>query len=341
MRHIPEAELHAYLDQALSRSQCVEIERHLAGCTTCQSHRDAIAGLRDQTTALLARLGPPLVLPPPYATLEARFAERQQSRRRWIANGAWAASLVGAALLGWGLNPAPAPFVAAGNAGSPTPNVAASSAPRADSGTHDIAARVTLPVRARTEAPPRHEPRLMRVRQTETEPAATWGFARAVETDPSAVYGASAPDQATSATVAADAPDFSTQPVSTPPELAGLWRTVVPDSVIRARGADVPRVPGLAVVQMRVQPGEGAEDGDVTAVDQVLATGELIRTIAGPAGRVGSLVDERSQGDSVVPPGGSRVTVTFRQGDRMVAVTGPSDALGSLLSRVNTPRRRY
>ena len=26
MRHIPEDELHAYLDQGLSRSQCVEIE---------------------------------------------------------------------------------------------------------------------------------------------------------------------------------------------------------------------------------------------------------------------------------------------------------------------------
>ena len=32
MRHIPEDELHAYLDQALSRSQCVEIESHLAAC---------------------------------------------------------------------------------------------------------------------------------------------------------------------------------------------------------------------------------------------------------------------------------------------------------------------
>src|SRR5215204_5547860 len=28
MRHIPEEELHAYLDQGLSRSQCVEIESH-------------------------------------------------------------------------------------------------------------------------------------------------------------------------------------------------------------------------------------------------------------------------------------------------------------------------
>ena len=43
MRHIPEEELHAYLDQALSRSQCVEIESHLAACPSCQSLRDGIA----------------------------------------------------------------------------------------------------------------------------------------------------------------------------------------------------------------------------------------------------------------------------------------------------------
>jgi anti-sigma factor RsiW len=59
MRHIPEEELHAYLDQGLSRSQCVEIESHLAVCPSCQAARDGIAALRDRTTALLARLAPP------------------------------------------------------------------------------------------------------------------------------------------------------------------------------------------------------------------------------------------------------------------------------------------
>jgi anti-sigma factor RsiW len=48
MRHIPEDELHAYLDQALSRSQCVEIESHLAGCPSCRATRDGIAALRDR-----------------------------------------------------------------------------------------------------------------------------------------------------------------------------------------------------------------------------------------------------------------------------------------------------
>src|SRR3954453_21720454 len=64
MRHIPEEELHAYLDQGLSRSQCVEIESHLAACPACQSERDSIAALRDRPTALLAKLAPPALSHP-------------------------------------------------------------------------------------------------------------------------------------------------------------------------------------------------------------------------------------------------------------------------------------
>src|SRR5512147_2742200 len=101
VRHIPEDELHAYLDQALSRSQCVEIERHLARCPRCQAARDDIAALRDRTTALLARVGPPPIIPPAFETLMARAAGRQQRRWRWIRAGAWAASVSGVLVLGW------------------------------------------------------------------------------------------------------------------------------------------------------------------------------------------------------------------------------------------------
>ena len=48
MLHIPEDELHAYLDQALSRSQAVEIECHLAECRRCQVERDRAAAVRDR-----------------------------------------------------------------------------------------------------------------------------------------------------------------------------------------------------------------------------------------------------------------------------------------------------
>ena len=46
MSHIPEDELHAYLDQALGRLRCVEIESHLAECTRCRDARDGIAAIR-------------------------------------------------------------------------------------------------------------------------------------------------------------------------------------------------------------------------------------------------------------------------------------------------------
>src|SRR3990170_7221085 len=101
MRHIPEEELHAYLDQGLSRSQCVEIESHLAGCSSCRATRDGIAALRDRTTALLSRLAPPRRFPPTFETLRGLAAQRVHTRRRRVRARAWAASLVAALGLGW------------------------------------------------------------------------------------------------------------------------------------------------------------------------------------------------------------------------------------------------
>src|ERR671916_542643 len=101
MRHIPEDELHAYLDQGLSRSQAVEIESHLAGCSSCRATRDAIAALRDRTTALLATLSPPRRFAPAFEVLQERAADRASIRRRRLRIGAWAASLLAAVGLGW------------------------------------------------------------------------------------------------------------------------------------------------------------------------------------------------------------------------------------------------
>jgi hypothetical protein len=135
-------------------------------------------------------------------------------------------------------------------------------------------------------------------------------------------------------------PDLIAQPVGSDLAMPGLWRTILPDSAAPQATGDLPRVPGLPVVQMRVQPGKGGTE--VTAVDQLLESGEVIRTIAGPAVRVGSLV-EKEPSAALSAGGGTsgRMTVTIRQGDQMVAVTGPSQALGSLLSRVDIKRRRY
>jgi len=103
MRHIPEEELHAYLDQALSRAQAVEIESHLAGCARCRMERDAIAGLRDRTTALLATLAPARSIQrPAWAELRRRHHLTTARRARIIRAGVWAASLVAAIGLGYG-----------------------------------------------------------------------------------------------------------------------------------------------------------------------------------------------------------------------------------------------
>lgn len=101
MRHIPEEELHAYLDQALSRSQAVEIESHLAQCVGCCSARDDIARLRDRTTALLARLGPGTIPLPPFDVIRRRAVLAAERRRALLRHAAWAASVVAALGLGW------------------------------------------------------------------------------------------------------------------------------------------------------------------------------------------------------------------------------------------------
>ncbi len=101
MPHIPEDELHAYLDQALGRLRCVEIESHLADCTRCRDARDGIAALRDRTTALLARLAPRRPTTRPYAEVRRRAQLRILRQQRILARLAWAASIVLALGIGW------------------------------------------------------------------------------------------------------------------------------------------------------------------------------------------------------------------------------------------------
>lgn len=103
MRHIPEEELHAYLDQALSRAQAVEIESHLAGCARCRAERDGIAGLRDRTTALLATLAPQgAVQRPSWNELRRRHLAHAARRANLLRGAVWAASLLAAIGLGYG-----------------------------------------------------------------------------------------------------------------------------------------------------------------------------------------------------------------------------------------------
>jgi anti-sigma factor RsiW len=337
VRHIPEEELHAYLDQALSRSQCVEIERHLARCARCQGDRDAIAALRDRTTELLARLGPPPIVPPALETLRARREAQIQRRRRWLINAAWAASIAGAAVLGWQVNwrarhdPG---LVAVSPSPRPLPAISSFSPSLAP-----VAFGVPVPAQ-RTADRTTPSRRLVQVSPA-PEQARLGRAATAVNSDPTGTLADRPGETLAMASAPIDVPELMAQPVRGDPGLRGLWRTILPDSAGPSPTGDVPRVPGLPVVQLRVQPGTGG--ADVTAIDQLLESGEVIRTIAGPANRVGSLIQAEAPGSTApdADQSSARMTVTIRQGDRMVAVTGPSQALGSLLSRVNLKRRRY
>ena len=129
MPHIPEDELHAYLDQALGRLRCVEIESHLAECTRCRDARDGIAALRDRTTALLARLAPRRTLVPPYGEIRRRAQLRLLQHRRIAAGLAWAASVVLALGIGWTASTlyrgsaAPVPFAGAPVTRAETPRL--------------------------------------------------------------------------------------------------------------------------------------------------------------------------------------------------------------------------
>lgn len=332
VRHIPDDELHAYLDQALSRSQAIEIERHLARCPTCQSRRDEAAALRDRTTAILARLGsPPSVVAPPFEELRARHAAGVARRARWMRRAAVAAGVAGLAL---GLTVWRRPPVHEAALAAPPVAAAPSTRPAASDAAPVAAPPIAVATPVSPAAPRRSlAPRLVQVGSGSSEGALL--VAKAVETDPPGAAAGpvaeSAPELPTDLRV--EDVNVEASPVSSEPGLAGLWRTV-PVGAGEAEAAGLPIVPGLAVVRLRMQP--GATGAEVVAVDQQLESGEIVRTIVGPATQVAGIVARDAATDST----SGRVTFTIRQADRMVAVTGPAEAVTALLQRVNG-RRRY
>lgn len=359
MRHIPDDELHAYLDQALSRSQCVEIERHLAGCPSCQVQRDEAAALRDRTTAILTPLAPDLVIPPSYSDLEARYRVGHARHLRWVRGAAWAATTVFGLGLGWQANhlvhrvagPRPAPSTVAtlaGETGAHLPATAA--APETSNKTPaPVPAPAPVPERSRSKARagtqpaerPAPEHRLVRMPGGSALDPELSSFSAPSLTSrvPIVATGGMAgpPDQFPELEVSG----LPAQLTAFDGDLSGVWRAVAPDSVGTVPTTDVARVPGLPVIQWRVQA--GGESGDLNAVDQLLDNGQLIRTISGPADRVAALVEAEESSAARRQFAGTpadRMTVTVRQGSRMLAVTGPAQALGALLSRV-TGGRRY
>ncbi|MEO6057294.1 MAG: zf-HC2 domain-containing protein [Gemmatimonadales bacterium] len=363
MRHIPEDELHAYLDQGLSRTQCVEIESHLAACPSCQALRDGIAAMRDRTTALLARLAPPRGFRPAFEVLRARAADAADRRRRRLHLTAWAASLVAAVGLGWGASS----IARSGPRARPeTPAVAAVSAPSGPSravqpreaSSEAGEAQAADPQVARAPSRPSAGPSAPRVRV-----AAMAGSPR--DSDAGARTGRPAPNPA-AAESAAVAKRAATLSVLNPTpaleltrlerpsgaaelELGGMWRTVSWDGAKAEAGERLPHIDGLPVVQVQVQSGEQSAR-PVMVVAQQLSSGQVIRTIEGPATDVSHLLSRRAMAevDSLFLPADSSVVGTdashamaMQRGDRMLAITGnlPSDSLRAMIRRLNAEMR--
>lgn len=267
MRHIPEEELHAYLDQALSRSQCVEIEHHLAGCHACRAERDGIAALRDRTTALLVAAAPRRIRPRPFAHLSAAHIERASRRSRLLRGAGWAASVVAAIGLGWGLNQWSTTGAASTGqaAGEPAP---AASQP------------LETPIRANNPA------------QVATTAAPARPVAAPARPEPSPAESAIVeppppPRPATSELASLAGTSAANEPV-----LTGVWRTVAWTNSQAEQEEWVPRVDGVPVVQVKQrQAPQGGRP--ITLVTQILANGEMISTVEGPATEVAALLSQQ------------------------------------------------
>lgn len=309
MSHISEEELHAYLDQALSRSRCVVIESHLASCVVCQSERDAIAALRDRTTLLLGTLAPPRRIPPALEELSRRYAVAEPQRQR-TRRFLWAASLIGALGVGYGLR-------ALGTSNSAKPVALATPAAAvvpAGAISTAIATNTIIPASMRPLRPSRPkadssvpvQPVTLASHHPAAAPHSTETSSAALPTDPG-------------------------------PGLQGVWRTVPWDHAEDVAGQAPARVEGLPVEEVQVQPSHQA-GSPMMVVAQRLSSGEVIQTIEGPAADVSQLLSRR--GDGGLDSAGRPAEVVQR-GDRMLVVTGelPPDSLRAMVRRVNAAMR--
>ena len=344
MPHIPEDELHAYLDQALSRSQCVEIESHLAACPRCQSMRDGIAALRDRTTALLAVLAPPVTLPPGIETIRARANGVVHVRQRAMRAGIWAASLMAALGLGWTANRWLGDREASGvdQASGVGPDSAAAQLPSGpdSSRASSPSPLATETVAQRVPTPAQREPRL-------NPPAATT-FTQATREDtataPRFIQSAAVdplpqPDPDSLGFASSNSAVLSNGQGLGEMVTESMWRIVTMGDAEQESGAPVASVPGLPVVQVKVQ---GVQPNErIVAVEQQLATGEVIRTIEGPAAQMSDLLarDGQRAGQGQAPVNAMEALMTMRFGDRMVALRGPADSVRALMNRLAVPKK--
>jgi len=334
MRHIPEDELHAYLDQALSRSQCVEIECHLARCRHCQRSRDEVAAVRDRITSLLAAASlSRRPSAPPFTELVARHEARVAAARidwgRVARRGALAAGLVAALATGWLgrslLFPgSPAESLAADVPGAS--ETKSSSATGLDAGRQLVAMSDVGPLERLANEP------------DEIERVLPAPAARAEQPRAAAVMPAPATGTLTLQVASFEAADEG--PGLT---LPGLSQTVDWYQAYSVTGGNLPRIDGLPVVDVQVQPTVG-DARPLVVVAQQHPSGRLIKTIEGPEEQVSALVDAQQNAGRF---NASTATLTppdylvdangrTRRGLRVAMVTGglPADTLNALVKTI-------
>jgi Putative zinc-finger len=333
VRHIPEDELHAYLDQALSRTQCVEIECHLAECHRCAVERDRAAAVRDRVTALLAETTPrPVILAPPLEQLRARgqaiATRRRQVRTRWIQGTLVAASLMGAIAAGWLARGALRVSAAADQTEMAAQTVAEPAPPA------ERTLTAVTPIQAATDsnalrgqASPSQQP------PVHADAAPGVQLAAAPPRDPR-VTATPVAVQVTSLSPADDEPAVPFE---------GLWQSVDWQEAQALTGGNVPYINGLTVIDVQVQRASD-DERPIVVVSQQHPAGGVIRTIEGPFERVEALVAKgagrrlNTSAASFTPPdylsdgkGGTK------RGLRILAVTGsfPADSLNALAQQID------
>jgi hypothetical protein len=281
MRHVPEEELHAYLDQALSRSQCVEIETQLARCGRCREVRDDAAALRDRTTALLASLTPrPLILPPPMAELMSRrpisVVPRLSVRSRRL--GLLAAGVLGAVGAGWLARSVTLPI----SADMPVPIATALPAGPVSTPITTVERIVEAP-EPQTESQPR---RLELAHKPPTAPSEP--IAPAPELTLASAVAPAGEESVGASTMPV------VRPVANPAGFDRLWRSVEWEEALVLAGGSLPFINGLPVLGVLLQPGQPGERPAVI-VSQQYPSGEILRSIEGPVAKVTEFLQQPAE----------------------------------------------
>ena len=110
MSHVADGDLHAYLDGALEfypPRQAKRIREHLERCAVCRRRLDAESRVAGEARTVLAEATPPELIAPPLEELRRRAELRPvvetPARTSWRVHWAWAATVILALGIGWGV----------------------------------------------------------------------------------------------------------------------------------------------------------------------------------------------------------------------------------------------